>query len=86
MKLCQPVLGVRFFETQCILSGKASSKALRGHFIVDSALHVMLTRTRVKQIGTEELSALKESYAITASSRAEKVEQPVDECLNRLKV
>ena len=39
----------------------------------------------MEQLGTEELDALKEIYAITASSRAEEVEQPVDECLDLLR-
>jgi len=68
-----------------MLTGKAFSKALCGHFIVDSALPVLLTRTHLEQLGTEELNALKETYAVTASSRAEEVEQPVDECLDLLK-
>ena len=53
-----------------ILTGKAFSKALCGHNIVDSALPVLLTRTHLEQLGTEELNALKETYAVTASSRA----------------
>ena len=51
------------------------SKALCGHFIVDSALPVLLTRTHLEQLGTEELNALKETYVVTASSLAEEVEQ-----------
>ena len=69
-----------------MLTGKAFSKALRGHFIVDFALHVLLTRTHLEQLGTEELNALKEIYAITASSHAEEVEQPVNECFVPLDV
>jgi len=54
-----------------MLTGKAFSKALCGHFIVDFALHVLLTRTHLEQLGTEELNALKEIYAITAPNRQE---------------
>jgi len=32
----------------------------------------------LEELGTEELNALKEIYAITASSHAEEVEQPVE--------
>ena len=60
-----------------MLTGKAFSKAVCGHFIVDSALPVLLT-----SFGTEELNALKETYAVTASSLAEEVEQQNSALMN----